>query len=149
MSITNCIVPIGNCTSSPTETLTPRTPLRGGISSASIDECKPTVKVLAKHQILWSSGKLALGAGQELSTVRALEGLDLSGDEHGIELLLQRLVDGGSDKRHVRIGDLSSRERETHGRVEGFLEAVLDHGAGWSVLSTVDSQPNIDRLIFR
>jgi len=149
LSITNCIVPIGNCTSSPTETLTPRTPLREEISSASIDEYKPTFKVLAEHQILWPSGKLALGAGQELSAVHALEGLDLSSDEHGVELLLQRLIDGSSDKRHVRIGDLSSRERDAHGRVEVFVEAVLDHGAGWSVLSTVDNQPNIDRLVFQ
>ena len=27
--------------------------------------------------------------------------LNLSSDEEGVELLLQRLVDGGSDKRHV------------------------------------------------
>jgi len=33
-----------------------------------IAERKPAVEVLVEHQILWPAGKLALGAGQELST---------------------------------------------------------------------------------
>ena len=124
-------------------------PFPAGRDIASlINELKAKVEVLAERQILWPVAKLALGAGQELSTVHVLEGLDLSGDEHRFELLLQRLVDDGSDKRHVRIGDLSSRERGAYSGIEISAKAVLGHRAGWSAFSTIDSQPGIDRLVF-
>ena len=88
--------------------------------------------------------------GRNCLQVHASEGLDLlSSDEHGVELLLQHLVDGSSDKLHVRIGHLPSRERDAHGRVKVFVEVVLDRDTGWNVLATVDSQPNIDHLVFR
>ena len=41
------------------------------------------------------------------------------------------------------------RVRETHGRVEVFVEVAPDHRAGQSVFSTIGSQPDIDRLVFR
>ena len=126
----------------------PPSPARRDIVGV-IDERKSKVEVLAEHQILWPAGELALGVGQELSAVHALEGLDLSGDEHGVKLLLQRLVDSGSDKGHVRIGDLSSGERDAYGGIEVSVEAVLDHRAGRSAFSTVDSQPDVDRLVLR
>jgi len=81
--------------------LDPQLPPAGRDIVGFIDERKPTVEVPIEHQILWPVGKLAVSARRELSTVHALEGFGLSSDEHGVELLVKSLGDGGSDKRHL------------------------------------------------
>jgi len=47
------------------------------------------------------------------------------------------------------IATVSPHKRETHGQVKVSVRAVLDRHADRSTFPTIDSQPDIDHLIFR
>ena len=113
-----------------------------------IDKIEPKVEVLAEHQILWPAGKLAPVVGEESSAIHAFESLDLADDELRIELFLQRSLDGARNERDVGMYELACREGDAYGGVEITIEAILDHRAGGGSFSTVDSQSDIDRLVF-
>jgi len=109
---------------------------------------EPKVEVLAEHQILWPTSKLALRVGHESPTIHALESLDLPGDELRLQLLLQRSLHDVRNGRHVRVDELSSRERNAYSGIEVSIEAILDHRTGGSAFSAVDSQPEVNYLVF-
>ena len=113
-----------------------------------VDKLEPKVEVLIEHQVLWPASKLTVGVGEESSTVHAFESLDLARDVLRIQLFLQRSLHGARNKRGVRIDELAFREGDAYSRVEVVIEAILDHRASRSAFSTVDSQSEIDHLVF-